>query len=166
MNKFYKVSLEQYIKDSDPELGDFPFEEEWNNIRIPKRATVRSAGYDFYAPFSFELNSGNTMTIPTGIKVELDPDKVLLIAPRSSLGFKYRLQLDNTIGVIDSDYYNNNKNEGHIFIKVTNDSKLDKTLKIKKGDAFAQGMIFQYFLTDDDNTDSVREGGIGSTNGK
>lgn len=165
MNKFYKVSLEQYIKDSDPELENFPLKEEWEDIKIPHRATSGSAGYDFYSPFGFELNAGDTMTIPTGIKVELNKRNVLLIVPRSSLGFKYRLQLDNTVGVIDSDYFNNKNNEGHIFIKITNDSNTGKNLSVKKGEAFAQGIIFQYFLTDDDDSNSVREGGIGSTNG-
>ena len=167
MNKFYKISLEQYTKDAPPmTIEDFSIEDEWNDIKLPKRATAYSAGYDFYAPMGFKLMPNETVKIPTGIKVQLDSDKVLLVVPRSSLGFKYRLQLDNTIGVIDSDYYNNKNNEGHIFIKLTNDSRNKKVLEIKKGEAIAQGIISQYFLTDDDDSKSLREGGIGSTNGK
>lgn len=159
MNKFYKVSLEQYIKDGGSH-------ENWNDIKIPCVATSNSAGHDFYSPFDFYLNAGETIKIPTGIKAELDNDKVLLILPRSSLGFKYRLQLDNTIGVIDSDYYNNKDNEGHIFIKITNDNYDNKQLVIKKGEAIAQGLIIQFFVANGSESENVREGGIGSTNGK
>lgn len=159
MNKFYKVSLEQYIKDGGSR-------ENWNDIKIPCVATSNSAGHDFYSPFDFYLNAGETIKIPTGIKAELDNDKVLLILPRSSLGFKYRLQLDNTVGVIDSDYYNNKDNEGHIFIKITNDNYNNKQLVIKKGEAIAQGLIIQFFVANGSESENVREGGIGSTNGK
>lgn len=159
MNKFYKVSLEQYIKDGGSR-------ENWNDIKIPCVATSNSAGHDFYSPFDFYLNAGETIKIPTGIKAELDNDKVLLILPRSSLGFKYRLQLDNTVGVIDSDYYNNKDNEGHIFIKITNDNYNNKQLVIKKGEAIAQGLIVQFFVANGSESENVREGGIGSTNGK
>lgn len=164
MNKFYKVSLEQYIKDTNN--NDEASKNEWEDIKLPHRATSYSAGYDFYTPFDFELKPNETIKIPTGIKVELNKRNVLLITPRSSLGFKYRLQLDNTVGVIDSDYFNNKNNEGHIFIKITNDSNTGKNLSVKKGEAFAQGIIVQYFLTDDDDSHFAREGGIGSTNGK
>lgn len=162
MNKFYKVSLEQYIKDTN---NNETSKNEWEYIKLPHRATSYSAGYDFYTPFDFELKPNETIKIPTGIKVELNKRNVLLIVPRSSLGFKYRLQLDNTVGVIDSDYFNNKNNEGHVFIKITNDSNTGKNLSVKKGEAFAQGIIVQYFLTDDDDSNFVREGGIGSTNG-
>ena len=158
MNKFYKVSLEQYLKDNENSNA-----EQWENIKIPKRATAHSAGYDFFSPIDFELNPGETIKIPSGIKVELDDDKFLSVVPRSSLGFKYRLQLDNTVGIIDADYYNNSNNEGHIFIKMTNDTNSDKVVKIKKGEAIAQGIILQYFLTNDDDATAIREGGIGST---
>ena len=88
-----------------------------------------------------------------------------MIAPRSGLGFKYRLQLDNTVGIIDADYYNSD-NEGHIWVKITNDSRDGKVVEIKAGEAFAQAIIMQYFKTDDDNADGIRNGGFGSTNGK
>ncbi len=92
----------------------------------------------------------------------LDNDKFLALYPRSSLGFKYRVQLDNTIGIIDSDY-SQSDNEGHIFIKITNDSREGKRVEIKKGEAFAQGVIQQFFITKDDITDGIRVGGFGST---
>lgn len=162
MNKFYKVSLEQYVKDN--KTRDISIKE-WEDIKIPCPATKNSAGHDFFSPYDFKLKPNETIKIATGIKVQLDDDKVLFIVPRSSLGFKYRLQLDNTIGVIDSDYYNNDGNEGHIFIKLTNDSNSDKTLEVKKGEAIAQGIIVQFFRADGQNIDTIREGGIGSTNG-
>jgi dUTP pyrophosphatase len=159
MNKFEKISEKQFKKD----VGDFP--SVYNAIKLPKRATKRSAGNDFFAPHTIILDPGITAKIPTGIRVSLDDDKVLVVVPRSSLGFKYRLQLDNTLGVIDADYYDSD-NEGHIWLKITNDSKDGKQLVIKQGEAFAQGIILQYFKTDDDDADGVRNGGFGSTNGK
>lgn len=165
MNKFHKISLEQYLKDKNCFGVTSEIEKEWEDIKIPCLATKNSAGHDFYAPFDFELLQNETIKIPTGIKVELDEDKVLFIAPRSSLGFKYRLQLDNTIGVIDSDYYNNNDNEGHIFIKITNDTNIPhKTLTIKKGEAFAQGIIVKFYKAEGKEVNITRTGGIGSTN--
>ena len=162
MNKFEKISINQFNKDFGCPGG-----RHYYDIRLPKRATEFSAGYDFYPPYHYDviIPPGQTKKIPTGIRMKLDNDKVLLIAPRSGLGFKYRLQLDNTIGVIDADYYNSD-NEGHIWIKVTNDSKEDKTVTIKSGEAFAQGIIMQYFKTEDDDASGVRNGGFGSTNGK
>lgn len=159
MNKFEKVSFEQYANSIG---GDVDLHTEYENIKLPKRATTGSAGYDFFAPFDFELDVGETIKIPTGIRVLLDSDKFLAIYPRSGLGFKYRLQLDNSVGVVDSDY-SWSDNEGHIFIKITNDGREGKTIHINKGEAFAQGIITQYFVTIDDETNSIRNGGFGST---
>lgn len=159
--KFEKVSYEQYINNID--INSLDKYEEYIDIKLPKRATTCSAGYDFFAPFSFELKAGESIKIPTGIRSIIDNDKFLAIYPRSSLGFKYRAQLDNTVGIVDADY-SQSDNEGHIFIKITNDSKEDKTIKINKGEAFAQGIIQQYFCVEDDNTNNVRNGGFGSTN--
>ena len=158
--RFDKVTYEQYAKSIG---GDVDLHDEYNSIKLPQRATTGSAGYDFYSPFSFSLKPQETIKIPTGIKVILDSDKFLAIYPRSSLGFKYRLQLDNSVGIIDSDYVLSN-NEGHIFIKITNDTKENKTLTVNKGEAFAQGIIQKYFTVEDDNTDGIRNGGFGSTN--
>ena len=175
LTKFEKISFNQYFKDMNDTFYsnnyiDLSSEEghgiktEYEDIKLPKRATKSSAGYDFFTPFGFELKVGQSIKIPTGIKCCMDESLFLGIVPRSSLGFKYRMQIDNTMGIIDGDYYNNASNEGHIFIKITNDSKENKTLKISKGEAFAQGIFFPYFLTDDDNVTETRTGGIGSTN--
>ena len=166
--KFEKVSLNQFIKDVKscaPGLNDSDYELMYNALKIPKRATTGSAGYDFFTPFSFQLKAGESIKIPTGIRVQLDVDKFLAIYPRSGLGFKYKLQLWNGVAVIDADYYNSD-NEGHIFIKLYNDSPEGKTLLIEQGEAFAQGIIQQYYKVDGDNVNTIRKGGIGSTNGQ
>lgn len=167
MNKFEKVSYEQYRK-SKENISDYSEEEiraEYENIRLPKRATIGSAGYDIFSPFDFILKAGKTIKFPTGIRVLLDSDKFLAIYPRSGLGYKYRVQLDNTVGIIDSDYYQSD-NEGQIYIKLTNDSRERKPVEIKAGEAIAQGIITQFFKTDDDNADGIRNGGFGSTDRK
>ena len=162
MNRFEKVSYNQYLEAIG---GDIDLFDEYNDIIIPKRATTGSAGYDFFAPFTFTLNPNETIKIPTGIRVILDSDKFLAMYPRSGLGFKFRLQLDNTVGIIDSDYCNSD-NEGHIFIKITNDGREGKPITINKGDGIAQGIITQFFKTDDDNSEGIRNGGFGSTTKK
>lgn len=157
--KFEFVSKEQYLK-------DFEFKEDacevYSKLKKPHRATAMSAGYDFYSPFDFHLEPGMTIKIPTGIRAKMPEDYVLLIYPRSGLGFKYRLQLNNTVGVIDSDYYNA-LNEGHIMIKITNDSNEGKALDIKAGEGFAQGIFMQYGIVEDDDAKDIRVGGFGST---
>jgi len=163
--KFYKVSLEQFMKDVK---GDFPqYTEEdikdiYESIELPKRATRGSAGYDFYSPFSFSMEPGTTMKVPTGIRCEMQEDWVLKLYPRSGLGFKYRLQLNNTVGIIDSDYYYSD-NEGHIMAKITNDSKEGKTVELTSGTGFMQGIFLEYGITEDDDAQGIRNGGFGST---
>ena len=137
----------------------------YEEIRLPRRATRGSAGYDFLAPFSFTLNPGETIKIPTGIRVKIDEEWVLKIYPRSGLGFKYRLQMNNTVGIIDSDYFNSD-NEGHIFIKMTNDTNEGRTVEIARGTGFAQGIFIEYGITVDDEAEGVRNGGLGSTTGQ
>lgn len=153
--QFFKVSKEEYLKSGT--------EEAFNSVILPKRATSGSAGYDFFAPESFSLTPSETIKIATGVRVKIDECWVLKIYPRSSLGFKYRLRLDNTVGIIDSDYFNAD-NEGHIFIKITNCG--DKPLCIEKGKAFAQGIFIEYGITVDDDCSTTRTGGIGSTDKK
>ena len=109
--KFEKVSITEFLKCGSKETFD--------GVILPRRATAGSAGYDFFSPVTFTLEPGETAKIATGVRVKLANGWVLMIYPRSSLGFKYRLTLNNTVGVIDSDYYNA-ENEGHIFIKLTN----------------------------------------------
>ena len=160
MTRFEKISNKQFDKDF------WGLRAGYEDILIPRRATKGSAGYDFYSPISFSLAPGKTIKIPTGIRVILPPDKFLLVVPRSGLGFKYRLQLDNTVGVIDSDY-SSSDNEGHIWIQITNDAKsnttANSTLIVYKGQAIAQGIILSYKLTDDDDANGIRNGGLGST---
>lgn len=163
--KFEKVSLKQYIEDIKK---NFSFSEEqitniYNNIELPTRATTGSAGYDFKVPFEITLKPNETKKIPTGIRVKMDQSWVLLLFPRSSLGFKYRMQLDNTIGVIDSDYYNS-ENEGHIILKITNDSKENKTMIVETNKGLCQGIFFEFGVTEDDEVKKTRNGGFGSTN--
>ena len=159
--KFEKVSLNQYLASFDDKEKE-EIEGIYNNILLPKRATKGSAGYDFFAPFDITLNPGETIKVPTGIRVSMVENFVLKLYPRSGLGFKYRLQLNNTVGIIDSDYYNSD-NEGHIFAKITNDSNEGKTLTIKKGTGFMQGIFVEYGITFDDDTTEERNGGFGST---
>ena len=163
--KFEKVSYNQFkndFMDSFPQYNEKEVEEIYHSIQLPKRATKGSAGYDFYSPIDFELNPGQTIKIPTGIRVRIENGWVLGLYPRSGLGFKYRLQLNNTVGIIDSDYYNA-LNEGHIMIKITNDSNEGKALDIKAGEGFAQGIFMQYGIVEDDDAKDIRVGGFGST---
>ncbi len=159
--KFYKVSKEQYLKSFDDKNNE-EILSIYDDILLPKRATKGSAGYDFFAPFDIVLKPGETIKVPTGIRVSMEENYVLKLYPRSGLGFKYRLQLNNTVGIIDSDYYYSD-NEGHIFAKITNDSNEGKTLEIKKGQGFMQGIFVEYGITLDDDTVEVRNGGFGST---
>lgn len=163
--KFEKVSPEQFAKGWMDSFADCPEEEVariYKNIRLPKRATSGSAGYDFFAPVCIRLNPGETVKVPTGIRVWMEPEWVLKCYPRSGLGFKFRLQLNNTVGIIDSDYYYSD-NEGQIFCKLTNDSKEGKTVVINAGEGFMQGIFVEYGITFDDDVKEVRNGGFGST---
>ena len=159
--RFEKVSFEQFKSGFD-NLDDNKIKELYDSLILPKRATKGSAGYDFYAPFDITLKPGETIKIPTGIRAYMEENYVLKLYPRSGLGFKYRLQLNNTVGIIDSDYYNSD-NEGHIFAKITNDSNENKTVEIKKGTGFMQGIFVEFAITFDDDCQSIRNGGFGST---
>ena len=153
--KFEKVSKEVFSTFTQNNC-------DYDDILLPKRATKGSAGYDFYAPFDFTLAPGETIKIPTGIRAKINEGWFLAIFPRSGLGFKYRLQLDNTVGIIDSDYYYSD-NEGHILVKITNCSLDGKTLTVAKGQGFAQGIFMPFGITIDDDTTETRNGGFGST---
>ena len=150
--KFFKVSKEIFSETSDPAL--------WEDIKLPARATSGSAGYDFFAPEDFTLAPNETVKVATGVRCSIAEGWVLAIFPRSGLGFKYRLTLDNTVGIIDSDYFNAD-NEGHIFIKMTNCG--NKQLSVERGKAFAQGVFFPFGITEDDDCATERHGGLGST---
>ena len=149
MNKFEKISKAQFFKDFAEYLEDECLdirdsEAIYNLIKLPKRATMFSAGYDIFAPYDIEIPPKGTVKLPTGIRVILDDDKFLAIYPRSGLGFKYKMQLYNSVGIVDCDYYG-------------------KTITIKQGEAMCQGIIQQFFKTEDDVADGVRFGGFGST---
>lgn len=163
--KFHKVSMNQFSKDWQDTFSGTSREEMENiykSIQLPARATAGSAGYDFYTPVAVAIRPGESVKIPTGVRAEMEEGWVLQVFPRSSLGFKYRLQLNNTVGIIDSDYFHS-ENEGHIFIKVTNDSREDRTVELTPGMAFAQGIFIPYGITVDDMCTQSRNGGFGST---
>lgn len=189
--KFEKVSFEtfriamrdlpQFAGVTDEELLDI-----YKKIKLPERSTSGSAGYDFYSPISRCLNGfgaeikavedplsharyevvevkRDEILIPTGIKAQIDPGWVLVLAPRSGQGFKYGVALANTVGVIDEDYYNNENNEGHIMVKLTTTSTEIDEVYFDRGTAFCQGIFLPYGLTDNDKTTATRTGGLGST---
>ena len=166
--KFHKVSAERFMadwKDTFPETAEETIADIYNKIKLPVRATAGSAGYDFFSPVDITLNPGETVKIPTGIRVEMEQDWVLKCYPRTGLGFKYRLQLNNTVGIIDSDYFYSD-NEGHIFSKITNDSNESKSVSIQAGTGFMQGIFVEYGITVDDDAQGIRNGGFGSTTQK
>lgn len=163
--QFEKVSYEQFLKDykdTFPTLTETEIKDMYEKINLPKRATKGSAGYDFFAPFNFSLEPGEMIKIPTGIRVKIEEGWVLKAYPRSGLGFKFKLQLNNTVGIIDQDYYYSN-NEGHIFLKLTNDTRENKTVEVKAQNGFAQGIFLEYGITYDDDVADERNGGFGST---
>ncbi|HHX49788.1 MAG TPA: dUTP diphosphatase [Clostridiales bacterium] len=160
--QFEKVSFEQFEKDYK---GLLDVKTVYDEIVLPKRATKGSAGYDFFANEDIKLSSGETCLVPTGVRVKIEDGWFLSIFPRSGLGFKYRLQLDNTVGIIDSDYYESS-NEGHIFIKITCDAKTQKTIEIKKGEGIAQGIFLPFGLAAETEVTAKRDGGFGSTTKK
>ena len=163
--RFYKVSEKRFAadwKDTFPDASSEETASVYEGIRLPRRATAGSAGYDFFSPADFTLKPGETVKISTGIRVEMNPEWVLKCYPRSGLGFKYRLQMNNIVGIIDSDYFYSD-NEGHIFAKLTNDTNENKTVTIPAGTGFMQGIFVEYGITVDDDVTDVRNGGFGST---
>ena len=148
--KFEKVSWGQFfkdMKDTFPIMEEKAIKEIYDRIQLPKRATTGSAGYDFFSTIPYTLEPGETVKIPTGIRCVMEEEWVLMIFPRSGLGFKYRLQLDNTVGIIDTDYAFSD-NEGHIFVKITNDSySYDKVLRVEEGQGVCQGIFLPYGIT-------------------
>lgn len=162
VGQFEKVSFDEFKNNFSFFYSDEKIKEIYDNIKLPRRATTGSAGYDFFTPIEFTLSHGQTITIPTGIRVKMEDGWVLKCYPRSGLGFKYRLQLNNTVGIIDSDYYYSD-NQGHIFAKLTNDSNEDKYFTLERGEGFMQGIFVPFGITYDDDADGIRNGGFGST---
>jgi dUTP pyrophosphatase len=132
------------------------------NIKLPVRATKNSAGYDLAVSSDLVIKPGEIVLAPTGLKVEMNDDEVLLVFPRSSLAIKKSLTMSNGVGVVDSDYYNSEINEGHLMIPLLNFGKENVTLI--KGERIAQGIFIKYLTTDDDEAiDILRYGGFGSS---
>ena len=158
MRCFEKISFEQFKNDvCDDKLI-------YNKFKLPNRSTKNSAGYDFFSLFDFSLKPGEIMKIPTGVKANMENNDVLFLVVRSSMGFKYNVRMCNQVGVIDSDYYNNSDNEGHIWIKLKNEG--DKVYVVKAGYAICQGIFLNYLMvTEENEIKSIRNGGLGSTNG-
>lgn len=152
---FEKISFERFSLDvkNDRKLYD--------EYKLPRRASKNSCGYDFLAIEDYIIHPGEIKKIPTGYKAKFLSDEMLMIVVRSSMGFKYNVRMCNQVGVIESDYYNNISNEGHMWVALQNEG--DKDYIINKGDAYAQG-IFIKFLTCGDNPEEERIGGLGSTN--
>ncbi len=145
MRKFEKISFEQFKKDIADDI------ELYNSFELPIRKTEFAAAYDFEALSDFTIKPGEIKKIPTGVKATMNSDEVLLLIDRSSQGFKYNIRMCNQVGVIDKDYYNNEDNEGHIWIKLQNEG--DKDYAVKKKDGIIQGMFINYLTTDDEKKD-------------
>ena len=143
MRDFEKISFKQFAKDVKDDI------ELYNEYKLPQRDTSSTAGYDIYLLNDIKLEPNEIKKIPTGLKSFFGKDEVLLLVVRSSMGFKYNVRLCNQVGVIDADYYNNEDNEGHIWLRVQNEG--DKTVEFAKGDAIAQGIFMKYLTTNSDN---------------
>ena len=154
MRKFEKVSIDEFSKYYDKTM--------YEEYDLPKRMTRHSAGYDFLAIEGFTIKPGEIKKIPTGYKATFGNDEMLMILVRSSMGFKYNVRMTNQVGIIESDYYNNIDNEGHMFVSLQNEG--DRDFVVKKGEGYAQGIFTKFLICDDDITTNERQGGFGSTN--
>ena len=154
MRKFEKVSIDEFSKYYDKTL--------YEEYDLPKRMTRHSAGYDFLAIEGFTIKPGEIKKIPTGYKATFGNDEMLMILVRSSMGFKYNVRMTNQVGIIESDYYNNIDNEGHMFVSLQNEG--DRDFVVKKGKGYAQGIFTKFLICDDDVITNERKGGLGSTN--
>lgn len=155
MRYFEKISFEQFKKDIENN------KDLYDSYILPKRATKYSAGYDFLAINDITIKPGEIVKIPTGYKAKFNNDEALLLMMRSGLGFKYNLRFTNQIGLIESDYYNNESNEGHMWVSIQNEGKEEIT--IKKNTAYCQSVFIKFLITDDDSATNIRKGGLGST---
>ena len=161
IRKFEKVSFETFKK-AFPEIPENITKKIYENVTLPVRKTKFSAGYDFVTPIDIMLDAGDSVVIPTGIKVYMQQNEFLGMYIRSSLGIKKNIILKNGVGIIDSDYVDNESNEGHIMVAIRNMG--DTMLSLKQGEAISQGIFHNYLITDDDAANGERIGGIGSTN--
>lgn len=131
------------------------------DIKLPTRATEHSAGYDFYSPIDITIQPNESVMIWTDIKANMYYDNALLLIPRSSMG-KHPIMISNTVGLIDSDYYNNESNDGNIGFRLLNIGSTPYEIKI--GDRIGQGVFIKYGTVKNDDAIGVRSGGFGSTN--
>ena len=157
---FEKVTFEQYLNDRrkmTEETDINAIRKEWEDIKLPLRATSGSAGYDFFLPMPVCIDK-KPITLPTGIRCKIEPGWFLMCCPKSGLGFKYRMKLANTVGIVDSDYYYST-NEGHIMARVSS----KEPFHLNAGDKFMQGIFVPFGITNDDAATAVRNGGFGST---
>lgn len=156
MRKFEKISFEQFKKDISDD------EKLYKSYSLPKRSTKNSAGYDIASLEEYILKPGEAHIFVTGLKVTMNSDEVLYLYGRSSFGYKYNITLANSVGVIDSDFYNNIDNEGHFKVKLINHG--EKEVKINIGDRIAQGVFMKYLIVDnEEEIIKERKGGLGST---
>ena len=145
---FEKISFEQFSKDVGNDITLY------NEYKLPSRDSNRTAGYDIFLLHDLEIAPGQILKLPTGVKAHFEDDEVLLLAVRSSMGFKHNLRLCNQIAIIDADYYNNESNEGHMWIRIQNEG--DKVVKMSKGDAVIQGVFMKYLTTDSDAQNNIK----------
>lgn len=157
--KFEKISFPQFQNDCE-NLQIKDIETCYENIRLPERATNKSAAYDFATPYDFVLQPKDSILIRTGIRCKMNENYVLILFPRSSIGIKHRISLTNTAGVVDADYYDTD-NEGHIMLALTNNGS--RPFLAEAGTRIAQGIFLPYGITEDDDADNIRMGGFGST---
>lgn len=133
-------------------------------VKLPERSTLNSAGYDFFALDNINLPAKGLTRVMTGVKCELMPDMILMLANRSSNPSKKGLILANGVGIVDADYYGNEANDGEIGFEFYNMTSED--VVIKKGEKIGQGIILNFLKTEDDyvsNPYKTRVGGFGST---
>lgn len=171
--RFEKVSFEEFKKSfKDTKIADFlnnsmeteeDIKDLYDKIELPHRSTKRSSGYDFSYPYTMMLPNNQSVIIPSGIRCVFFEDGYdLNIQPRSGLGFKFRVQLDNTIGLIDNDYFES-ENSGHIMVKLSCMDHNGRPCIIQGGKGYAQGVIRPFYLAEEDEVTNQRNGGMGST---
>ncbi len=134
-------------------------------IHLPERKTKYSAGYDVEAVEdciipAFCVGQKPTL-VKTGIKAYMPEDEFLMLCNKSSNPGKKGLVLANGVGIVDRDYYENEDNDGHIMFAFYNIKEED--IQIKKGDAIGQAIFQKYYIIADDNVETERKGGFGST---
>ena len=165
--QFEKVSFTQFELDarrSFPGLSPEEMAAAYQRISLPRRGTAGSSGYDIRTPFAFSLSPGEDIIIPTGLRCRMAGGWCLLLMPRSGLGFRLYTRLANTVGNIDSDYYQA-ENEGHIAVKFRLELKEQpgETYRFEAGSAICQGVFVPFGITEDDQAQGERMGGFGST---